>query len=85
MSRIGTLSAVDDRTTRNLSQGGFGNMATIVNKISMKIDDDLQRQFATYLQMYDSDKSKVLRTALKEYLDKRMSPMNVKKGIVKTT
>ena len=86
MSRIGTISVVDDRTTRNLSQGGFGNMAiTKVKSLHVKLEDDLYNAVQEYAKTNEMDASKVSRLALKNFLGLQRSPVNVKKGIVKTT
>lgn len=79
MSRIGTESVVDDRTCRNLSQGGFGNMATKEFLLAAKVDKDLFLRFKNYAEKNEETTGTLMRKALRSFLDTKESPMNVKK------
>ncbi len=78
MSRTGTASVVDDRTTRNLSQGGFGMAIRHTEKIGVKIERELYEMVQEYAEKNEMDTSKVTRLALKNFLGFQKSP-NIKK------
>ncbi|MBE7412683.1 MAG: hypothetical protein L6Q54_13660 [Leptospiraceae bacterium] len=85
MNRTTSIPAVDMRSPRNLPKEGFGMAITKEKSIYFKVDNELNEQFESYLKLYQADKSQVARFALKKFLEKCMPPVNVKKGIVKTT
>lgn len=78
MSLTGTESAVNDRTSRNLPQGGFGMAVTNTKSITIKLDDNLCSVVQDFAERNEMDVSKVSRLALKKFLGVN-PPVNVKK------